>query len=308
MNAPRIDGIDTSGYQTIVGDQPPLLFAIAKATEGQRTVDRKFFASVEHYQAQPHIETVGGYGWLRPDSPARKQAEHFLTTVAKCRHPLDFAVCDWERTSGQDRFPSCEEAEEWCSIVGARLPTLMYSAPWVPDFVRWRGRNPFFPLILANYSLSANNPRNGWMESVRWDATAWQWSSSQMVPGFTGRVDTNMAHKPEWFHALIPADPPPAPPIPKEDPDIMKIARIRTPDNKAWYADEQFIVGARSVTYVNLDDRKVLIETGHATLNPGTGEPWHLGIDKLGTFDLANPDELPTDSVLKVSDFRQRAA
>ena len=52
MNAPRIDGIDTSGYQTIVGDQPPLLFAIAKATEGQRTVDSKFFASVEHYQSQ----------------------------------------------------------------------------------------------------------------------------------------------------------------------------------------------------------------------------------------------------------------
>jgi len=200
---PNLDGIDTSRYQRFTGAPlPALTFAIHKATEGVKWQDPTYPQFVAAYRATPHIRHVGAYHWLRSDSSGASQAEHFLR-AAQLRAG-EFAVIDWERTPDRPD-PTPAQVEQFRGVVAAVLGehrVMVYSAPWVRGFKEWRQSHPQVAFCLANYRTSRLLPFNGWAESARWDATAWQYTCRGTTPGIQGHCDQNHVWKPEWFAAL----------------------------------------------------------------------------------------------------------
>lgn len=237
---PNIDGIDTSPWQTIIGPQPPLTFAIEKASDGYGWPASTFVPHTMHYRAQPHIDHVGAYHWLRSNSTPARQFDAFRSAVDLVGglRPQDFALLDWERTyvttterqNGIMRTirralpdPMIEQVEEWCRLADREYGferVMVYSAPWVPGFVQWRARNPHRALIIARYITSG--PLSGWTSLAKYNPTAWQWTSSAQVSGFTGRVDANHIFDRSWFDRLKPT---PKPPTTEDDmyPTIINV-------------------------------------------------------------------------------------
>lgn len=216
MATPRLDGIDTSHYQRLdmVRPLPKLKFAMHKVSEGGRYRDPTLFDFTTRYRNDPSVEHVGFYHWLRSDWTVEAQVENFLGALqAKVGGVLsgEFVVIDWERTyktvGGKqvalpDPTPTMVETfrtQVAGFLGGDKNRVAVYSAPWVTGFRTWRASNPNTPLFLANYRTNKLLPFNGWAESERWNATAWQWTSSGQVPGIVGRCDLNQARDYGWF-------------------------------------------------------------------------------------------------------------
>lgn len=237
MATPQLDGIDTSHYQGLTGTPlPPLTFAMHKASEGARGRDETLPQFLGRYRASSQVAHVGAYHWLRSDSPVDAQAENFLAAVGTAGglQPGEFAVCDWERTKGL-ADPTPQAVERWCGLVGAEIGrhrVAVYSAPWVTGFATWWARNRAAALFLANYRTNRLLPWNGWSESARWAATAWQWSSTGRVPGIAGNCDMNHVWRPSWFAALNHSG---RPPVIEED-DMATIIKVDDGDSALFAA------------------------------------------------------------------------
>lgn len=237
---PRLDGIDTSRYQSFTGaNLPPLTFAIHKATEGRAYRDKTMPGFLGTYRAEPQIEHTGTYHWLRSDSPIEAQAENYLTCMATVGgfQPGEFAMIDWERTEGIPD-PAPEMVERFRLLVAAEIGehrVAVYSAPWVSGFKAWRAAHPEVAFVLANYRTNRLLPFNGWAESARWDATAWQWTGKGSTPGIYGHCDQNHVWKPEWFAALNPEE------------DTMRLALIE-------------ITGPSTAVFLAKEDRGLIYE------------------------------------------------
>lgn len=312
MTTPRLDGIDTSHWQRITGRQPPLRFAIHKVSEGAKYQDPTFGQFVAHYRAQPHIANTGGYHWLRSDASVSSQVGNFLDGLRDHGglRPGEFAMCDWERTyvNTTERQgaimrkirkaipdPTPEDVELWCHLVGGELgheAVAVYSAPWVTGFARWRSRNPHRALFLANYRTSKLLPYNGWSESVRWNATAWQYSSDGPVQGIGGRCDMNFVWQPEWFAAL--GRPTPQPPT-TGDPDMAVLIRPDDGDVNVFAAGGGIATWVRSAYH--LDELRLLGQV-HGEVNP-------VPRGSLKALYLAGGE--PTDGKTRLADFAGRA-
>lgn len=203
---PRIDGIDTSHHNTL-GDParlPSLTFAMHKLTEGSRYRDPTAATWLAAYR-RPNVGHVGGYHYMRSDSPAASQAAHFLATWrALGMGPDDFAVCDWERDSA-GAFATPAMVDEWLRIVDLALGphrVHVYSASWVPGFTIWRAQHPTRGLFYAAYSLAA-----GEAVARRYGADVWQWTSTAAVSGIVGACDANHLLNPDFFAPTQPPDP-----------------------------------------------------------------------------------------------------
>lgn len=238
MATPRLDGIDTSHWQGISGTQPPLTFALHKASEGGGYKDPTLSKFIAHYRAQPHIQRVGFYHWLRSDSSIESQYTNFVTAVeAVGFRKGDFVMIDWERSSKKVNGvtipipdPSVEMVEKFTALLRNRFGSnvvAVYSAPWVTGFSSWRTRNPSVPLVLANYRTSKLLPNNGWTQSRRWNATAWQWTGKGNTPGISGHCDQNMVLDFTWFKNLGSI-----PPLPSFDPEKGKFGLYPLNKNK----------------------------------------------------------------------------
>ena len=225
MATPRTDGIDTSHYQDLsfdTGPLPALKFAMHKVSEGGRYRDPDLFDFTTRYRNSPQVEHVGFYHWLRSDWSVEAQVQNFLGALGSTVGGVlagEFVVIDWERTYvkagavtkgviGRNLTralpdPTPADVEKFRAAVagflGDKNRVAVYSAPWVNGFTAWRKANPHTPLFLANYRTNKLLPFNGWAESERWNATAWQWSSSAQVPGIVGRCDVNQARDYGWF-------------------------------------------------------------------------------------------------------------
>jgi hypothetical protein len=210
MAPPRLDGIDTSHWQTLTGAPlPNLVFAMHKASEGRSYHDPTMPKFTAYYRASASVKHVGFYHFLRSDSSAAEQAKNFIDAVQGVGglKPGEFWVCDWERDN-LGGFASVATVVEFCRLVSAvfgKTKGAVYSAPWVTGFKEWRFNNPHTALFLANYRTSPLLPNNGWAVSAQTGAVAWQYTGKGKTPGIAGNCDQNMVMQPAWFAALTPA-------------------------------------------------------------------------------------------------------
>jgi hypothetical protein len=176
----------------------------------------------------------GVYFWIRSDSLIVDQVSRLFEAIGLLGglQPGEFIQLDWETTPGIPNV-SVAQVEEFLRLVDVRYPnrTIVYGSDWVPGFTTWRTRNPDRLVWYANYNLGTST-LGGWAESVAWDATVWQWTSSARVPGIANRVDANHVHN--WsalerlarFAGTPTVDAPdvvvlPPPPIPPAPPTVV---------------------------------------------------------------------------------------
>lgn len=236
--APRIDGIDISHWNPIVGFAaiPPFHLVSLKATEGSSFVSPSYRDRLAKFRERG-TEFIGHYHWIRPDHSIKSQADHFIRTVGEL--PVgEFLQNDWERTSKKLpdgrleplRWMTVAEIEEFNDRLRqhyGRDVVATYSSDWVQGFVEWRRRNPNDVLWYANYSLK-DSPAGGPAEVARYRADIWQWSSTTGVPGFQYGIDVNQVENWDALERIayrLAPEPEPAPiPLPvQEDDDMPKI-------------------------------------------------------------------------------------
>ena len=185
----RTPGIDMSHYQGLTIDwaqvkSDGIAFVMAKATEGEHTLDADFAGHVTG--ANGVGIPVGAYHYFRLGQPAAPQAQYFLNTIAEkslqLRPALDF--------EGAPSEADLREAVEWLRLVAEET-----------------GCQPVLYIDFTNYStmaslnlVPANQPV--WLASYARDLPShglpdmlwfWQHSSSQSVTGIDGYTDT------DWF-------------------------------------------------------------------------------------------------------------
>lgn len=204
-----LDGIDTSHFQTRTADPlPHLRFATTKASEGGTYRDPKFRALIDDYRRQD-VDLVGAYHFLSPGATAKAQFDNFRS-ACRAVGVLDIYQVDWEASTGTPRFPPLPVVLEFEDRCRQEWPgkVLTYSAPWVTGFNTWLARPDRTPLWLADYSA------NALANARRLRALIVQYSSTIMIPGFTGRVDGNCIVDVAVFDATFATRPaPPVPPI-----------------------------------------------------------------------------------------------
>lgn len=197
----RLDGIDTSHFQTITDPKafPALKFAITKFTQGAGFVDPKAGEHLAAYRADPEIIVTGGYHYLNASRPGVEQANHFIDVATKLGlRPGEMVVVDWERDEHQE-FPPSDIVQACLRTLDARYGAhrvFMYCARWVTGFAQWRATDPNRPLIYANYG------DNGHIAAAQWGAAVLQYTDRAVVPGFASPIDGNEVLNPAAFLAL----------------------------------------------------------------------------------------------------------
>lgn len=197
MVTPRIDGIDISHWNAITSYSTAFAHPLVslKATEGKSGTDGTFPARWAKLR-QMGVKYRGAYHWIRSDSSAADQAANVFRTVGDLQRG-EFIQLDWETTSGIAAV-SVSKAQEFIDRVNQHYGgnrTIVYSSDWVPGFQTWRAAHPDTPLWYANYNLGTSST-SGWAECEKFKADVWQWSSTQIVPGFSGGIDVN--HVFDW--------------------------------------------------------------------------------------------------------------
>jgi lysozyme len=195
---PVTDGIDVSHWQnTIDWSQVAASgkrFAYMKASEGTDLVDTTY--PTNRYQAKAYGLYVGAYHFARPDrapGDAMAEADYFLAMSQLAAGDL-LPVLDLEVTGGL----SPVELQEWVKgyldriyvRTGAR--GVIYASPtfWknAMSDTTWFAANGYRSLWVAHWTggSPASVPAGNW-GGVGW--TFWQYTSSGVVPGISGRVD-----------------------------------------------------------------------------------------------------------------------
>lgn len=253
MPTPNEDGIDISHWNVVVDENqiPRYPLMSCKATEGKQFVSPKFRDFWAMF-ARLGAKYRGAYHWVRSDSTMKAQVDHLAKTLDSVGGLLagDFVQLDWETTANVPNVTPIQ-IEEWCDLATARWGdrVIVYGAPWVPGFVDWRDRNPTFPVWLANYNVTLSS-KGGWVNSAKYDAAVWQWSSTWKVPGFLWNptnpddgIDVNHIWSSATLDRLCLLEPtpipePPVPPTPSPGEDDMKaiLYTVNEPDvGGAWF-------------------------------------------------------------------------
>ncbi len=220
-----IHGIDVSNHQLPIDWEAAkgsgrCDFAYIKTSEGSGFVD---WRAEEHASGAASAGVKWGpYHFARPSlhgDDGATEARHFADTIrALPVEPTLPAMLDLEVTE----LPR-EATTAWIRRFAEVLGPELGSQPW-PRLVLYTGAFvPFanadlarrFWLWLAAYpsrerdpdwrQLPVPGPRPTW---TRWDL--WQYTSRGVVPGIPGEVDRNVA-RPEWWAAVVGAEPEPSP-------------------------------------------------------------------------------------------------
>lgn len=198
---PNSDGPDISHHNPVADWDaiPQYRLFSTKATEG-RTFCSPTFDENWKQMRRRGFEFRGCYHWIRSDSSMKDQVDNLRRQLA--RHaglqPGEFIQLDWETTPNIAPV-SVDQVEEWLRLAEKYWPggrVIVYGSDWVPGFVVWRRRNPTVPVWYANYNTSLKST-GGWVESKKYDAAVWQWTSSAPIPGIADPT-CDMNHVFDW--------------------------------------------------------------------------------------------------------------
>ena len=189
-------GIDVSKWQADINwktvksaTNPPIEYALIKATEGVQTKDSK--AQQNGLGAKTAGIKFGYYHFARPYlDNAIKSAQWFAASLKSLPKGEIMPVLDLETNDG-GLTPA--QMQEWVTTFLNTMKSLGY-----PDVIMYSYKyflndnlpkdHPFgnMPLWLASYTNNPPTPPNGWD-----GYEIWQYTDKGQVPGITGNVDMN---------------------------------------------------------------------------------------------------------------------
>lgn len=189
-----LSGLDVSHHQGPISWERVAAaghkFAIIKATEGMNFRDRLFNENL--VGAQNAEMVAGAYHFLRSDSDAEVQANHFLDTVGR----TEGILCALDVESYGSSQPTIAQVYKFAHVFRHRThghPLIIYTGRWY-----WVGvmNNPsgvaLGPLWHSAYTRDPGRLYGGWPKF-----TFWQYTSSGRCAGIEGNVDHN------WFYGGI---------------------------------------------------------------------------------------------------------
>jgi GH25 family lysozyme M1 (1,4-beta-N-acetylmuramidase) len=184
-------GIDVSRHQGQIDwravKSAGVVLAVAKATEGTRSVDVEFTANRVGMRVAG-IKYRGFYHFADMFQDPIDQAQHLLRTVGPLQRG-EFIVLDIESKTLGSKAANQLWVRSFLAnaakAVGDRRRVWVYTGPsyWQSGF----DFDPGHPLWIAHYTAA---PRP-WIPTKFTEAIVWQYSSSETVPGIGGRVDAN---------------------------------------------------------------------------------------------------------------------
>jgi GH25 family lysozyme M1 (1,4-beta-N-acetylmuramidase) len=190
------EGIDVSHWQGAI-DWPTVKaagkkFVIAKATEGIGHKDDRYERNKKGARAQG-LE-FGAYHFAQPVNDPIREADWFVDNSGYERGML-IPTLDLERTGGRSANGLTNWTKAWLGRVYERLGVrpMIYAAPsfWRTNLndTRWFADNGYAILWVAHWGVTSPSvPAENW-GGRSW--TFWQYTSSGIVPGISGRVDLN---------------------------------------------------------------------------------------------------------------------
>lgn len=193
---PLLQGIDVSHHQGTVDwsavANAGVLFAFAKATEGDSFVDSQFVANWAGMKNAGIIR--GAYHFFHPAKPAKAQGDKFLEVVNTLELGDLPPALDIEETPGHNEWNDLPQEDrisgvlDWLSQIEQALelkPFLYTRRGFLKQYLGDPGPLTSFPLWIAHYT-NASQPAvpAGWDE---W--TLWQYSESGTVEGIASDVD-----------------------------------------------------------------------------------------------------------------------
>ena len=262
-STPDSDGIDVSHWNVITDWDaiPDFDLWCMKATEGKGFRSPVFDSRWKEIRDRG-VQYRGAYHWIRSDSSMEAQVNNLARAISDHGglHQGEFIMLDWETTPGI-RSVYTSEVEEWLDLAEKLWPgrIIVYASDWVPGFKTWRKANPDYPLWYANYRL-VRDDRGGEAESDLWGADVWQWTSTELVPGYRDGIDMNdvlnwdvIAEISGYSKTPEPA-PEPSLPAPKvEDRPNLRPTPARTEQNKQLVMDLQTVLKLKAGQRVTVD-------------------------------------------------------
>ena len=194
LSTPDLDGIDVSHWNVITDwdSIPDFDLWCMKATEGKGFRSPVFNDRWARIR-EMGIKYRGAYHWIRSDSHMSQQFDNLKRAIDDFGGLQlgEFWMLDWETTPGIANV-TVAEVEEFLELCEAEWPGrgIVYCSDWVPGFKTWRRNNKDYPLWYANYRL-VRDDRGGEAESDLWGAAVWQWTSTELVPGYRDGIDVN---------------------------------------------------------------------------------------------------------------------
>ncbi len=197
-----VAGVDVSNWQGNVDWSQVAAagykFAFLKATEGGWYIDQTYASN--RLLANANGIIIGAYDFAQP-STTRGQAEaeaDFFVDIAMPRSGDLVPVLDLETTNGLSPANLQTWVTHWMYEVYARTGqrALIYTSPsfWSNAMSNslWFALSGF-PLWVAHWTAATGPtvPASTW---TNYDWSFWQWTSSGVVPGISGRVDLDRFH------------------------------------------------------------------------------------------------------------------
>ena len=207
------EGIDVSNWQGTINWTSVAAagkkFAYIKASESTDYVDPYYPSNRSHAKAAGLL--VGAYHFAQPSAvagDAAAEADHFLAAATPTHGEL-LPVLDLERTGGLSpaALTSWVQAYMGRVLQQTGLHAVIYCSPnfwktYMGD-TTWFAANGYSVLWIAHWTTATapTLPGSAW-NSNGW--TFWQYTSSGVVPGITGRVDLNRYNGKVLTRVLIP--------------------------------------------------------------------------------------------------------
>ena len=207
---------------SLVTPRPFLCYT--KATEaapgyGWNHTDAKF---IEFMQGMLSINIArGAYHFYRKNTPASKNADHFISIVKPHITKKDFLILDFEENlSTQENSTIAASIIVWLDTVQSAFPDnqlMIYSRKNILDPIyttaAQRDRLMQIPTISANYPYNPDAYSVPYASAIpdpsRWGALwGWQYSPKGAVAGIIGDVDLNWMSQ-AWIDAVNKTNTPP---------------------------------------------------------------------------------------------------
>lgn len=186
----KLQGIDISHFQGNINWQAftknQFEFVFVKATGGETFIDPKF-SSNWHALRTTNLAR-GAYHFFYASDDAKKQAEHFLTTIGKLK-PTDLPpVLDVEITDHSDAQTILNGVLTWLETIEdetERLPIIYSGISFAKQYLTDE-RLSKYPLWIADYNKTLPPLPEPWQKQG-WQF--WQYTETGHALGINGNVD-----------------------------------------------------------------------------------------------------------------------
>ena len=203
-----LNGIDIASYQAGINLQKvPCDFVIVKATQGTKYVNPDFHRAMQ--QAIGARKLIGCYHYASSGG-AEEEARHFLKTV-RAYIGKAILVLDWEQGSNAN-YPSEKYAKRFMDYIRSEIGVtcFFYDAKSYVQQHKFKSiANDGYPLWMAQYKNWQSQAESGYQTDPwtdKWGYGGWdkalihQYTSAGRLPGWSGRLDLNIAYmtRKEW--------------------------------------------------------------------------------------------------------------